>query len=338
MKTPFSPLVFAIRLIGYLPLWLTTRLVFALAWLSCWLPLSVHSARRSMLVNLMLAYPEKSSAELTVMARRAFAELAWTLVDCAHSWSRGASVSLARITRVQGQDALKDAMQSGRPVLLLSLHQSSWELPNLTVGTLGKVTVFYQPADDLALNALVTQAREGTGSSLVAANAQGVKAALAAMNRGEAVAILADHNPANAAGNPWVDFMGQPVRTSNLPYKLIKRYQPRVFFACARRVSGKVEAHFIEADFQADMDEQAVLGKVNDGLAAMINLAPTQYQWTYKRFYRTPEGRRPIYKKSALPIIRQALRTDQRDVLGLGVYTAETTAVLCEAARQNTRD
>lgn len=133
MKSTFSPIVFAIKLLGLLPLWLTTRFVFGLAWLSTWLPLSLHSARRSILVNLMLAYPHKSSAELNKLSRRAFAELAWTLVDCAHSWARGANTSLKRICHVHGYHALKEAMQSERPVLLLSLHQSSWELPNLTV-------------------------------------------------------------------------------------------------------------------------------------------------------------------------------------------------------------
>lgn len=323
-----SPIVFLIRLAGCLPLWLTTRLVYALAWISTFLPLAWHSAFRAVLVNLLICYPDKSFTEVKQLARRILAELAWTLLDCAHSWSHDAHTNLKRITCVHGHERLQEAMASERPVLLLSLHQSSWELPNLVVGQLGAVTVFYQPAEDAALNQLVTRAREGTGSTLVTADARGVKAALAAMKRGEAVAILADHNPDKGAGNPWVDFFGQPVRTSNLPFKLHERFRPRIFFACAQRVNGKVEAHFIEADasLYADMDEVSALTKMNAGLEAMINLAPAQYQWTYKRYHRTPDGKRPLYKKEdVLPLLRRAAKGEDRDALGLGAYSAETT-------------
>lgn len=320
-------MVFLIRLVGCLPLWLSCRLVYTLAWLSCLLPLAWHSALRAVLVNLLICYPDKSVAELKPLARRTLAELAWTLIDCAHSWSHDAHTSLARITQVHGRAALKEAMAGERPVLLLSLHQSSWELPNLVVGSLGKVTVFYQPAEDAALNQLVTEAREGTGSSLVTADARGVKAALAAMKRGEAVAILADHNPDKAEGNPWVDFFGQPVRTSNLPFKLHERFQPRIFFACARRVNGKVEAHFVEADasLYAERDEVVALTKMNAGLEAMINLAPDQYQWTYKRFHRTPQGKRPLYKREVLPLLKRIEQGEERSALGLGAYAPDTT-------------
>lgn len=327
-----SPTVFFIRLISCLPLALTTRLFYALAWLVSFLPLSVNSAYRAILVNLLICYPDKPYAELKRLARQALAELAWTLIDCAHSWSRNSSTSLKRIARVHGHDALKEAMTSERPVLLLSLHQSSWELPNLVVGELGPTTVFYQPSADASLNRLVTAAREGTGSQLVPANSKGMKAALAAMQAGETVAILADHNPGKGAANPWVDFFGQPVRTSNLPYKLFKRFQPRVFFACARRVDGQVEAHFIEADtgLYAASEEQEVLLRMNQGLEALIDMAPTQYQWTYKRFHRTPAGRRPLYKKQLLPLLERLPNEADRDLLGLGRFSEETTARLVE--------
>lgn len=328
----FSPVVFGIRLVSALPLWLTTRLAFGLAWLSSFLPLGWHSALRAIYVNLLICYPEKSPRELKKLARCTLAELSWTLVDCAHSWTHDAKTNLARITEVRGQARLQEAMTSERPVLLLSLHQSSWELPNLVVGQLGKVAVFYQPAEDARLTELVTRAREATGSTLVPADARGMKAALASMARGEAVAILADHNPGKAGGNPWVDFMGQPVRTSSLPFKLMQRYQPIVFFACAQRINGRVIAHFIEADagLLAETDEVKALEQVNAGLAAMINLAPEQYQWTYKRFHRTPVDRRPLYKKTLLPLLQQ-LPAD-RDAVGLGRYSEAATRVLVETA------
>lgn len=330
-----SPTVVLIRLTGWLPLWLSTRCMFALAWLVSFLPLSINSALRVVLVNLLICYPEKSFAEAKRLARRSVAELSWTLMDCAHCWSHDASTSLARVRKIHGLAALQEAMASLRPVLLLSLHQSSWELSNLVVGTTGKVTVFYQPAADVALNQQVTRAREGSGSTLVTADARGVKATLAAMKRGEAVGILADHNPDKSAGNPWVNFCGQPVRTSNLPFKLHQRFAPRIFFACAQRINGRVEVHFVEADasLYAETDEVAALTQMNAGLEAMIKLAPAQYQWTYKRFHRTPEGKRPLYKKELLPLLRRVAKGEDRNALGLGAYAAASTRQLVDTLK-----
>lgn len=335
MPSSTSRTSFWIQLIGRLPLRGTCRLVYAIARLSTYLPLSLHSAYRTALVNLLICYPDKPLAEVRQLARRSIAELAWTLVDCAHCWVHPASTSLKRIQQVHGLAALQDAMASPRPVLLLSLHQSSWELPNLVVGQQGAATVFYQPTADAALNSLVTRAREATGCKLVTAGASGVKAALGAMQRGEAVAILADHNPANRKSNPWAGFFGQPVSTSNLPFKLQQRFSPRIFFACARRINGQVHAYFVEANaaLYAETDEVAALEKMNQGLTDLIALAPEQYQWTYKRFQRTPEGRRPLYKKKLLPQLKRLSDLTERDSCGLGRYSAETTRQLREQVK-----
>lgn len=335
MPSPTYHTSFWIRLIGRLPLRPTCRLVSRLARLSTYLPLSLHSAYRTALVNLLICYPDKTLAEVRQLARDSIGELAWTLIDCAHCWTHPASTSLKRIRQIHGLDALQEAMASPRPVLLLSLHLSSWELPNLVVGQQGAATVFYQPTEDVALNDLVTSAREATGCQLVTAGPSGVKAALGAMKRGEAVAILADHNPANRKGNPWASFLGQPVSTSNLPFKLHQRFSPRIFFAGARRVDGQVHAHFVEAcaDLYAETDEVATLEKMNQGLADLIAPAPEQYQWTYKRFHRTPEGRRPLYKKQLLSLLKKLPHLAERDSCGLGRYSAETTETLCKRSR-----
>lgn len=328
----FSMAALGIRLVGWLPYWLSTRLFYGLAWLLSWLPLTVGSAYRTILVNLLICYPEKPYEEVKQLARSALGELAWTLADCAHCWTHSVNKNLKRVSQLHGYDVLESAMQSEQPVLLLGLHQSSWELLSVQVGQLGEVTVFYQPDDDPALNQLVTHARERNGSKLVPANTTGMKAALVTMARGGSVGILVDHQPGKASANPWTRFFGQPVRSSNLPFKLIKRFKPRVFFTSAQRVNGKVELHFIEACeelYNAD-DEVTALNLINAGLEDIINLAPAQYQWSYKRFHRTPAGRRPIYKKKALPALQQVAEHTNRDSLGFGRYSEEATEWLCQ--------
>ncbi|WP_111657906.1 lysophospholipid acyltransferase family protein [Isoalcanivorax indicus] len=302
--------LFALRLFSRLPLGLVTRLGAGIAWLITWFPLRYASAYRVTLVNIMLCYPELSYREAAKRARAALTETGRTLAEFSHAWGRPAAESLARITSVKGLDRLRTAYASERPVLLLTLHQSSWELPNLLLGPEGPMQVFYQPGDSTALNEIVTRARESTGSTLVPADARGIKAAVAAMGRGEAVAILSDHTP-KGRNNPIIPLFGYSVRTSNLPHKLIKRYQPHIFFVgCHRRNGPRDIEVYIEPAPEAaySADETTCLTAINDTLATLISRYPTQYHWVYKRLRYMDTGKQTIYQTGVVPYLKQARR------------------------------
>ena len=306
-------LLLAFRMLGRLPLGLVTGMARALAWLSCWLPLSVASAYRTVLVNILLCYPELTYREGARRARQALMGLAASFGEFAHVWTRPPQESLARITSVEGLEALRASRDAGRPILLLTLHQSSWELPNLLLGPELPMTVFYQTQGSQALTELVTQARESTGSTLVPANSRGIRAGLAAMGRGEAVAILADHAP-HGDNNPQVPFFGIPARTSNLPWKLIRKYNPDVFFVGCHRGTGHrdVRVYIEPADPEvSSADEQRALTALNQGLAARISRWPDQYHWAIKRFRYGPSGKRRLYTARVIPALRRARRENR---------------------------
>ncbi|MCH8542165.1 MAG: lysophospholipid acyltransferase family protein [Alcanivorax sp.] len=297
-------------LLSRLPLSVATRLGGAIAWLLTWLPLRMTSAYRVSLVNIMLCYPELTYQQAARRARQALTETGRTLSEFAHVWVRPPAQSLARITSVRGLEALREAYASERPVLLLTLHQSSWELPNLLLGPEGPMQVFYQKGKSEALTDIVTRARESTGSTLVTADARGIKAAVSAMSRGEAVAILSDHTP-KGRNNPIVPLFGYPVRTSNLPHKLIKRYQPHIFFVGCHRKTGPHDIEVYIDPAPADCyseDEATCLTAINSALATLISRYPTQYHWVYKRLRYMASGKQTIYQKGVVPYLKQARR------------------------------
>ena len=300
----------ALRLFGRLPLGFVTRFGAFGAWLISWLPLGMAGAYRVALVNILLCYPELSYRDAARRARRALTETGRTLAEFTHVWTRPPAETLRRVHAVKGMEALRDAYASDRPVLLLTLHQSSWEIPNLLLGPEGPMTVFYQTSASDAFNDVVTRAREGTGSTLVPADARGIKAAIAAMGRNEAVAILVDHTP-HGSNNPWVPFFGHPVRTSNLPYKLISRYHPHVFFVGCHRRNGPNDIEvYIEPAGEAihSADEHTCLAAMNDGLATLISRYPDQYHWVYKRLRHSHGRKRQFYRADVVPYLRDARR------------------------------
>lgn len=313
-----------VRWLGKLPLNFLVALGGMLGWLVGVAPVRWASPRRLVMINLLVCYPFLSWHEVRRLTRRNLRQSGRTFCEFAHVWTQPPQKSLARISEINGLEEYRQALASERPVLVLSLHQSSWEVINLLLGREGGATVMYQPnREHPALDELVRHARERTGCQLVPANARGVKAALGTLNEHGVVALLADHNP--GLNNPFVPFFGHPVATPALVYKLVKRYRPQVFFASCYRGEGMrdVRVFFERApQVEAGADEQACLLAMNQGLETLINRSPVQYQWHYKRFRRAPDGIRPWYRQS-VRIIADARRGVDRESLGLMPSSSE---------------
>lgn len=306
------------RALGVLPVTWVTAFGGALGWLLGVAPLRVASARRFVLINLLVCYPELSWRECKRMGRRSLVETGRTMAEFTTIWAQSVEQSLARISHVRGLDQLRAAMASPRPVLLLSLHLSSWELVNLLLGRQGPAVVMYKPDSNPELTELVREGRERTGCRLVPATNSGVKVALETMRAGGTVAILADHH-ATGANNPFTPFFGHPVRTPGLISKLVLRYRPHVFFTSCYRHNGPRDVHVIfeqGPEVEQGKTDEAVLTAMNKGLETSINRAPEQYHWPYKRFRRGPEGVRNWYRHSPR-ILAQARHNADRERLGL---------------------
>lgn len=317
------------RLVAWLPLPIAAGLGALLGELITRVPLRYASAYRTVLINLLATQPELSLVEARRIGRRSLRELGRSFCEFAHIWQRPVEQTLARITEIHGEQAYLAACKDQRPVLLLSLHQGSWETINLYLGAQGNTTVMYQPHPATLVDALVKKARERTGCRLVPTNAQGVKEGLATLRRNGTLALLADHNPGNRS-NPFASFFGYQVPTPALVDKLVRRYRPRIFVVSCYRGKGGVRdirIHFEPApQLESATDEACVLTLLNQALETCIRRNLAQYQWTYKRFKWRPDGRRQWYRQS-LELLRRIERGESREALGLTPPTPATPAV-----------
>lgn len=315
-------LLAVLHLLSRLPLSLAAAIGGGLAWLITCVPLRYASAYRVVLINLLATHPSMPWREAKQLGRKSVKELGRTLAEFSHVWLRPVEETLQRVTHIHGEEAFLAAVASERPVLLLSLHQGSWEISNLYLGDkspLGDTLIMYQPHPIARMDALVKHARERTGSVLIPANGQGVKEALAAMQRGGTLGILSDHNPGNRS-NPNIPFFDYLVPTPTLMDKIVKRYNPHVFFvSCHRGEKGIRDIHVTfepAPEVENAPTENAVLVAMNEGLQRCIERHPAQYQWTYKRFKWGPEGRRHWYRQS-LSLLRKVRAGEDREKLGL---------------------
>lgn len=297
-----------IQLLHYLPLAWVKALAGGLAWLASWLPLAWVSAHRDVLINMLACFPERGWRENRRAARRVLVQTARTLASYSHVWLRPEQEVLARVRTIHGHDEISAAMRSERPVVILSLHQSAWEVPVLVIGQITPAIIMYQPAEGSALDPAVKTARERTGCQLVPADTRGVRVAMNALAHGGTFGILADHQPGGRS-NPSAHFFGHPVLVPGFVAKVIKRFQPEVFytFASYHENDSYYDVHFERAP--AEMlaaDEQTILEMMMQGLENIIRRRPDEYNWTYNRFRRGADYRRNWYRrKQAMDMIRR---------------------------------
>lgn len=307
------------RFLAWLPLPVATGFGAVVGDLITRVPLRYARAYRVVLINLLATYPDLSLADAHRIGRLSMRELGRSLTEFAHVWNRPVAETLARIGAIHGEQEYLRACADTRPVLLLSLHQGSWETINLYLGHQGNTTVMYQPHPATLVDALVKSARERTGCRLVPTNGHGVKQGLATLHAGGTLALLADHNPGNRS-NPYIPFFGHPVPSPAMVDKLVRRFRPRVFVVSCYRGDGGIndlQIHFEPApQIETAEGKNDVLTALNQRLEACIRRNPSQYQWSYKRFKWRPDGRRLWYRQS-YPLLKRAAQGESRTALGL---------------------
>ena len=286
-----------------------TRVLDAALRALAWLPLpALHAAgglvgsalarmpvrpRRIAEINLALCFPEQTAEQRRALLRRSLRESARTALELAPLFKRRPERVLGWVREVRGEHHLQAGIARGRGVVLLAPHLGAWELLNLWVAQRYPLTALYRPPRQRALEPLLIAARTRNGARLLPAGPRGVRGAMQALSRGEAVGILPDQEPEGQ--EPFAPLFGVPAKTMTLAGRLAHRFDATVILAFARRLpQGRgFVLHFIPAGpAPADPDPERAAAALNRGIEACIAHAPAQYQWTYKRFNTQPDGRR----------------------------------------------
>lgn len=255
-------------------------------------------------VNLKLVYPDKTPVERESLMRDAVLHTGMSGAEMGTFWGASPAKGRALVRQVHGLDVMQQALaQQDKGVLICVPHLGNWEILNHYVTTLTPVTAMYRPAKNKVLDAWMLKSREETGIHLVPTTRDGVHTMFAELAARKVVGILPDQEPKPKSG-VFANFMGQPTLTPQLPYQLLQHAPATVVFGFAKRLpKGKgFELYFLPADPEIyDADAERSCAAMNRGIADCIALCPEQYQWTYKRFKRRPEGIAEPYKAARVP-------------------------------------
>jgi KDO2-lipid IV(A) lauroyltransferase len=280
-----APLIRLLRLLGRLPLAWYHAAGAALGWIVY--RTSPRFANR-LRDNLRASGVCADEAEYRRVLRENIRHTGMQAVEFVPLWFRSQAEAAALVRRCTGEDAVREAYESGRGVILLTPHLGCFEVSAIYTAQRAPITVLYRQPHVKFLDRLILAGRARGQEKLAPANLRGVRALLRALKAGECIGVLPDQVPGEGEG-VWVDFFGRRAYTMTLIGKLCEFVNPKVFIAVARRLPDAAGFEIEVAPVEGDLTGAQGARRMNQAIEAVIRKYPEQYLWAYNR-YKHPAG------------------------------------------------
>ena len=285
----------AFHLLALLPLGALQALGALIGGALWWLP---NGRRTAAIINVRKCFPELSVAAQKTLARRSLVAEMTTFIETPMVWL-GADAKVRGLVKAwNGIEIFDRAMKGGKGMLLLTLHQGSFEAGAIPLSANYALAGIYKPQKG-ALNDLSVQGRSRYSGILVPAVGGNVGAQVSTLAaKGYGIYFMPDQDPPRGRG-VFAPFFGHLAHTPTLVHRLsqLRPDLPIVLMWVERlpRAQG-FAVHFREpAPGIRDPDPVKSATSLNADFEAFVRSAPEQYWWGYKRFRRRPPGEPPFY-------------------------------------------
>lgn len=260
--------------------------------------------RRVALLNLGIAFPERSAAERRRILRASCRNLGRLAAEFCHLHE----LSAARLPeimhfadRAAWERAIEHAGQSG--AVILTAHFGNWELLAYAHGLLGyPVTLVHRPMHNPVFDHAIAEIRGGAGTRAIRKKAA-AKEALRTLKQHGIVVIPSDQNQTQRFG-VFVDFFGKAACTTPGAARLAMLTGAPIFPVFLVRV-GETDQHRFEiqpavqlvSTGNRDADILENTQRCSRIVEDMIRRYPEQWIWFHKRWKTRPPGEPWLYPK-----------------------------------------
>lgn len=260
------------------------RLGVALGWLLHWCtPTSAQLQHK----NLQQSHICTNETKISRVIQANIAETGKAILETLAIWQWPQEKALSLVRACHNWHLVEDALARGKGIIFLTPHLGCFEITSIYYAAKNPITVLFRPPKKSWLAPLIDSGRSKGQVTLAPANAQGVRAILQALKRGEAVGILPDQIPNEGEGE-WADFFGKPAYTMTLASKLAEKTGAAVIMAFGERLANG-EGYEVHLSAVESIATPALL---NQAIETQIRHKPEQYLWRYHR-YKVRRGSLP---------------------------------------------
>lgn len=240
--------------------------------------------------NIERAMPgEWSPGEIRRIVKEVFINIGLTAVETLWMRRRLTPAAIRERYEVEGDDAVRGPLESGRGLIAFTGHLGNWELfGGCMAAYAGTLNVLARPVNNPKVRAYTTGLRRGLGLHVLSTR-EGVRPMVRAVRRGEPLAVLIDQH-VNRAFVP-ATFFGRKAATTAVVASLALRLDVPVFAAYSLRRGRRFQHRgFIEGPIELvrtgdrDADVLANTQRFNDVLEAVVRRHPGQWLWTHRRW------------------------------------------------------
>ncbi|MBQ9872904.1 MAG: lysophospholipid acyltransferase family protein [Thermoguttaceae bacterium] len=240
--------------------------------------------------NLQRAFPNATRRERLKISRGMWAHLFLMVAEVARAPRQTTGLNWWRHIRIENGREMFRALQSDRPLILITAHFGNFEMGGYILGLLGYPTFSVaRKLDNPYLNDFIGGFRGQTGQYIIDKN-EGYEDILTVLSNKGVMAFLSDQ----AAGKKgvWATFFGSPASTHKAMALLSAQYDAPMFICYATRTDDRPN-HFTMRmvdylDPRSAPSELTTIQQITQWhvsrLEEQIRLAPNQYWWLHNRW------------------------------------------------------
>jgi len=244
-------------------------------------------------VNLKIAFGDGfNEREAAACIRSTFGNIIKTFYEFIRLYRMSREQVIQYTLPPNGYDEYQAAIAQGRGVIAVSFHFGNWYWPVICAAMEGyKVNVIVRPLDNPLLDRLMNRAFERWGIGVIP-RGRSAAASLAALRRGETLALMVDTN-AQVDGR-FVPFFGVPASTLQGLIRFRRGTGAEVLAVHSLRLGSQHQVHLEWLHSLPEDDDEALL-LVNKHFEAIIREHKSEYFWLHPRWKRRPPGEPDLY-------------------------------------------
>lgn len=256
--------------------------------------------RKTTLINLEIAFPDKTNKWRKKTARNCFKFLGEMIADVI-AFNRMKPEGLRKITyEIQGIDNFKKAYDHGKGILCLASHFGNWEFLSLGSSAAGyKVAVIARRSDNPLLEKELHRCRTTAGGTVIYKQ-NAIKQMIKYIKQGYMIGFLADQNQIAQEG-VFVDFFGKSASTTPTIALLSLKYDTPIVPAYCIPVDKKRYKLVFDSpiefkktnNFKNDIENLTQI--CTTYIENLIKKYPEYWLWMHKRWNTRPDGEEKIY-------------------------------------------